>query len=325
MSAQQSSRSETVDLFAGPGGWDVGAGALGLRPIGLEWDKDACATRAAAGHLTIRTDVSKYPTEPFVGKVRGLIASPPCQTYSRAGKGAGRDAMPDLLTGIGRVARGEQPADTCPDDLDPRSMLALEPMRWMRDLRPEWLACEQVPDALPLWRETARHLREMGYSTWAGTLNAADYGVPQSRTRAILLASRVRTAVPPAPTHADLVLGDDLFGGSRLLPWVSMAEGLGWTGPAPDGLESWAWQRPATTVVRSFRPEVVAAPAYRTVGSPSRQNAPGSHTVTDRELCLLQGIRPDYPFAGAQTKRRSLIGAILPPPWATAILKQVAA
>jgi len=27
-----------VDLFAGPGGWDLAARELGLDPIGLEWD-----------------------------------------------------------------------------------------------------------------------------------------------------------------------------------------------------------------------------------------------------------------------------------------------
>ena len=38
-----------LDLFAGPGGWDMGAAALGLDPLGIEWDEAACATRKAAG------------------------------------------------------------------------------------------------------------------------------------------------------------------------------------------------------------------------------------------------------------------------------------
>lgn len=49
----------TVDLFAGPGGWDEAAATLGLRPLGIELDAAACATRAAAGHLTVRADVSE--------------------------------------------------------------------------------------------------------------------------------------------------------------------------------------------------------------------------------------------------------------------------
>ena len=41
---------------------------------------------------------------------------------------------------------------------------------------------------------------------------AADYGVPHTRTRAILMASRVRTVTPPEPTHAEHPEGVDLFG-----------------------------------------------------------------------------------------------------------------
>ena len=63
---------------------------------------------------------------------------------------------------------------------------------------------------------------------WTGELNTADYGVPQTRKRAILIASRVRRVTAPAPTHSQHDHGDDLFGES-LAPWVSMAEALGWT------------------------------------------------------------------------------------------------
>lgn len=46
-----------VDLFAGVGGWDLAAAALGRRPIGVEIHRGACATRAAAGLVTMRADV----------------------------------------------------------------------------------------------------------------------------------------------------------------------------------------------------------------------------------------------------------------------------
>ena len=89
-----------LDLFAGPGGWSEGLRSLGLRDIGLEWDRDACLTRRAAGHRTIRADVAAYPTEPFVGKVSGLIASPPCQAFSMAGKGDGRAEIAHLHAAV---------------------------------------------------------------------------------------------------------------------------------------------------------------------------------------------------------------------------------
>ncbi|MFF1843090.1 DNA cytosine methyltransferase [Streptomyces sp. NPDC058217] len=217
-----------LDLFAGPGGWSEGLRALGLRDIGLEWDEGACLTRRAAGHATIRCDVAQYPTAPFVGRVTGLIASPPCQAWSRAGKRGGIADQPLVHQAVHDLARGR---DTRPELLarcrDERSLLAAEPMRYLHTLRPEWVAMEEVPDVLPLWRQYAEHLRAWGYSVWSGELNAADYGVPQTRKRAILIASRVRTVTAPPPTHSREDRGDDLFGES-LPRWITMAEALGW-------------------------------------------------------------------------------------------------
>ena len=221
------SASEIVDLFSGPRGWSEGLNLLGLRDVGLELDAAACRTARAAGHATIRCDVAQYPTWPFAGRARGLIASPPCQAWSRAGKGLGvldqplvHQAVHDLAHG--RDTRAELRA-ACKDE---RSILAAEPMRWLHDLRPEWVCLEEVPDVLGLWRQYAGILRGWGYSTWCGILNAADYGVAQTRRRAILIASRVRKVTAPAPTHAKEP-ARDLFGECPT-PWVSMAEALGW-------------------------------------------------------------------------------------------------
>ncbi|MGW1363255.1 DNA cytosine methyltransferase [Streptomyces chartreusis] len=221
-----------VELFRGPGGWAEGLRLLGLADIGLEWDTAACQTAHAAGHTTIQTDVATYPTAPFTDRITGLIASPPCQAWSRAGKRGGladqalvHQAVHDLSHG--RDTRAELLAHC----KDARSMLAAEPMRWLYDLRPQWVCLEEVPDVLPLFQQIGAVLRTWGYSLWAGVLNAADYGVPQTRKRAILIASRTRPVTAPPPTHSQHDHGDVLFG-ERLQPWVSMAEALGWA----DGL-----------------------------------------------------------------------------------------
>lgn len=208
-----------VDPFGGPGGWAEGLALLGRREIGIEYDPSACATRAAAGHRTIRADVRRMPLDHLAGRVEGLIASPPCQAFSSAGKGDGRAELNRLRKAIdeGRwsapVPGGE----------------VLEVGRWAETLRPRWVACEQVPPVLPLWRAYADRWRALyGWSCWAGLLCAADYGVPQTRTRAFLLArTDGRPALPPAATHCKGG-ADTLFGG--LAPWVSMADALGWTG-----------------------------------------------------------------------------------------------
>jgi hypothetical protein len=103
-----------IDLFAGPGGWDLAAHHLGMRPLGIEWDPAACATRHAAGLWTLQADVGALnPTQVmrqhFTGEpLDGLIASPPCQAFSMAGKGAGRDAMDIYLAQIRRMAHGHR-------------------------------------------------------------------------------------------------------------------------------------------------------------------------------------------------------------------------
>ncbi|MFJ2739707.1 DNA cytosine methyltransferase [Streptomyces sp. NPDC087440] len=221
-----------LDLFAGPGGWSCALAALGIRDVGLEWDEWACKTRAAAGQLTVRTDVAMYPTRPFVGRVGGFIASPPCQAWSTAGKRLGLLDQPLVHQAVADLASGRDTRDRLLSSCrDPRSLLAAEPMRYLHALHaaggPQWVAMEEVPDVLALWKQYASILRSWGFSVWTGILNAADYGVPQTRRRAILLASRTRTAAPPPPTHAKVAEPESLFGPGRAR-WVSMAEALGW-------------------------------------------------------------------------------------------------
>lgn len=242
---------DTGDLFAGPGGWSVAATALGLREVGFELDQWACATRTAAGHLTVRADVAALPTARMKGRIKGLIASPPCGTFSAAGKGEGVGDLPLLHQGLDDLAAGRdtraQLAAACSD---PRTPLVVEPLRYALDLRPEWIALEQVPAVLPLWEHIARILRTLGYSTWTGILNAADYGVAQTRKRAILVASRIRTVAPPEPTHYDPRKGQQLWGD----PWVSMAEALGWNSALASGVVSTRGERTTPGAGSEFSP-----------------------------------------------------------------------
>ncbi len=224
-----------VDLFAGPGGWDLGARAIGLDPIGLEWDDAACATRRAAGLRTMQCDVAAVDLNAGWQQtpVWGLIASPPCQAWSMAGKGGGRRDKEHVVACAGEIAAGSDTramhAEKCED---PRSMLVVEPLRWALTLEPEWLAFEQVPPVLKLWSMFAQILALRGYGVWTGVLEAERYGVPQTRERAILLARRDGPVHPPAPTHQRYIPGEparhDVTFDGEVLPWVSMAEALGW-------------------------------------------------------------------------------------------------
>lgn len=215
-----------LDGYAGAGGWDEGIRLAGAGPVvGVDNWLDACRTGRAAGHARICADVSTYPTGPFAGRLAGQVWSPPCQPWSTAGAGLGKVDQPRVHALVDRYAAGRDDWQSM-TWADPRSHHAAQPVRWIRDLRPGWVCMEQVPAVLPLWEHIGRVLAGWGYSVWTGRLCAADYGVPQTRVRAFLIASRSRRAAPPMPTHYDPRRGRALFG----LPWVSMAAALGWNG-----------------------------------------------------------------------------------------------
>lgn len=218
-----SERMRYVDLFAGPGGFSQAARALGVRGIGVEWDAAAVATARAAGHKRYQADIAQVTPrrlerpEPLL-----LHASPSCQGFSRAGNGAGRRDFEVLCR---QMSTGTvEPAEFH----DPRSPLTLEPLRWARELQPEYVSLEQVPSVLPVWEAFGEWLTTQGYSVWAGMVSAECWGVPQTRKRAVLLASRERQITAPTPTHSRYHNRTPSRLDDGVLPWVSMAEALRW-------------------------------------------------------------------------------------------------
>jgi DNA (cytosine-5)-methyltransferase 1 len=202
-----------------------------MDPLGIELDDAACATREAAGLWTHQGDVAAIDPHDF--ECDGLIASPPCQAWSMAGKRGGERDKERVYRVAEALGDGEDlRVNYAPMCEDPRSLLVVEPLRWTYALRPRWLAWEQVPPVLEFWRYCAPMLRQLGYSVWTGILSAERYGVPQTRKRAILMASLDGPVAPPEPTHQAYVPGQPaeeqhgLFG--TLEPWVSMAAALGW-------------------------------------------------------------------------------------------------
>ena len=256
-----------LHLCAGPGGWEVGmrhAGHTGPM-VGVDVDADACATATAAGHVRVHADLATLNPADIDRPVDGLVGSPPCPTFSGAGRGAGLHLITALCDAATAMSRGEHviaaTRNRCARILAPvardtyprhtrahrsawvrrqarLSVLTLEPLRWALALRPRWIALEQVPGVLPIWEHLAALLRTHGYRSWAGIVHAEQYGVPQTRRRAILLARLDGpAAMPPPVTHqryrrdGRYVDGDDLFG-EPLPPPVSMAAALEWN---PEG------------------------------------------------------------------------------------------
>lgn len=218
-----------VDLFAGAGGWDLAALALEIDVHGIELDPSACATRRAAGLATTEGDVRAYRPRDFPAQM--LIASPPCQTFSMAGRGAGRADLEKILAAVRSL---DFASDVYTDE---RTGLILEPLRWavealISDTPYEWIALEQVPTVAPVWAAYADMLTYLGYTVATEILNAEQYGVPQTRRRAVLVArlggEGTDRALLPAPTHSRYYSRDKARLDPGVLPWISMADALGW-------------------------------------------------------------------------------------------------
>ncbi|GEB46961.1 DNA methylase [Microbacterium testaceum] len=356
-----------LDLFAGSG-WGVACHRLGIDEHGVEIMDEAVATRDAAGFSTIFRDVwDGLLSESFLSAAAYdlladydlLIASPPCQTFSAAGKGAGRKALDEVL-GLIRARVWADPflLKRSTSGLDPRTALVLVPLAYIRRDRPRFVALEQVPSVLPVWEAYADVMRSMGYSVAVGLLNAEQYGVPQTRRRAILVARRDGApAKLPTPTHSRYYSRDPQRLDEGVLPWVSMADALGWgmeRRPSPTvtggGTETggaepiaklarytaradWVARKPQTakrTALYGTRPDRRAdSPAFTLVGHDGHPRGGfewvdaktgESQRLSPEECAVLQSYPRPFPFQGTKTRRFLQIGNAVPPLLAEAIL-----
>jgi len=336
-----------VDLFAGAGGITEGFRRVGFSPVAaVEFDCWAARTYAANfGNHVFACPIEEVEVAPRgaalvwrgcgiegsarelrTSKIDVLVGGPPCQGFSPLGR------MHDWQF------------------TDPRNTLWMHYARILDIVRPKIFVLENVPELLKSAEFTrlSAFVRSLGYDLTFNVLNAAFYGVPQARKRAIVIGNRVGKALMPLPT----------------LERKNVRDAIGDLPYLPDGKNLHAARRPVPMSIERYkavptggnrfdlmknRPDITPAcwkrkksgstdvfgrmlwdepsPTIRTEffkPEKGRYLHPQAHRpITIREAARLQTFPDDFVFIGSNAQVAKQIGNAVPPAFAERIALQV--
>ncbi len=326
-------RPVAIDLFAGAGGLGWGFRQEGFRlALAVESDRHAAQTYRAnnPGVPVIEADVTSLNGErvrelcvPAL-EVDAVLAGPPCQGYSAAGKRIPEDAKNLLFDHVVRIAE---------------------------ELGAQLVIMENVPG---LRRVNGvgfldRILRRMQrrYNADRVELRACDFGVPQNRTRLFFLGHRKDLGPAPAappPTHRpfgsaqrglaetpsleerlrgalELEAGTDaewrlLEDGTELLNASTMKHGdsvIAKIREIEPGKGPISYRRLERDVARTLVAGHRALPVH-----------PWLHrTISVREAARVQGFEDSYVFCGPRHEQPLQVANAVPPPVARAVARHL--
>ena len=326
-----------LDLFSGVGVGVAAQAVGGIEEYGVEIAPEVVRTRDVAGFHTPYNDVWEIEKAQNLD-TRRLWASAPCQSYSISGKGNGRRALDRVITALHErrwedIDSLRELSVELGEDGD-KTALVLTPLAYIHRYRPEFVAFEQVPTVLPVWEAHRGPLEEMGYSVWVGYLASEMYGVPQTRKRAYLIARRDGIqAAPPKPTHSRYYSRTPDRLDEGVLPWVSMAEALGWgmtRRPSPTLTSHLGVTRSPSGTQGAYLDAIrsggfIFKPVEPKVSNVARNGigslyAPNTVNIDTNEGGLLNSFPDDFPFQGTKTQRDTIVGNAVPPLVARAII-----
>jgi DNA (cytosine-5)-methyltransferase 1 len=225
--SRQKSTIKAISLFSGLGGLDIGLHQAGVETV-------ACVEKEETAAETLKTNSRKHETNPSetsitvprkyswkvlhenIRDIDGedilaeadvkkseidlVVGGPPCQTFSRSNEGS----------------RSGTEAD--------RGKLFQEYARILHELEPEGFIFENVRGLQSSnngedLEKVLNALQGEKYNTKVKLLNAANYGVPQTRKRLIILGTKKDNHPEfPEPTHSE--------DGENKPGWVSVGEAL---------------------------------------------------------------------------------------------------
>lgn len=311
---------KALDLFAGIGGWDLGAKEAGIDyTLGIEVDKQVCQTREANGLPTLKAEIMSLDYKNFK-EYEIHFAGPPCQGFSQVGARKGMEDKNLVYQYVEDFSNGKDTKnDIFPELNDKRSLLVAEPLKWALFNRPKYIAWEQVPYVKEFWQHFKTYLEDAGYSVWVGNLNAECYGVPQTRKRAILIASTDKKVNEPAKTNQKFVKGETKRADLGVLPWVSIEDVM----PELKGSTYSAGSRKKSAKRESSEPAPTIAFGYDYNNHRWRYKDGKEQKINFQQALILQSFPKNFLIDGSKNSVYNQIGNAIPPKLAHAIIKEL--
>lgn len=340
----------TISLFTGAGGLDLGFEAAGFETaVALEIDARCVATlRANRAWPVIDRDVLQVPTAELlaagrleIGEADVLIGGPPCQPFSKSGFWANGEAR--------RLD-------------DPRASTLGAYMRVLDEARPRAFLLENVEglgfrgkdEGLKLITSELKRInaaRGTRYTVSIAVLNAADFGVPQTRRRLFVVGARDGARFNfPAASHVDPALADardnrpryrtawdalhDIEANdpslapkgkwARLLPSIPEGQNYLWHTDRGGGEPLFGWRRRYWSFLLKL---AKAQPAWTLQAQPGPATGPfhwASRRLSMREMARLQTFPDDFVVTGTVADSQRQLGNAVPSLLAEVLARAIA-
>jgi DNA (cytosine-5)-methyltransferase 1 len=304
---------KVVSLFAGIGGFDLGFVQAGHQVIWANdiWRDAAETYKLNFGDHVVCQDIKDISTAD-IPNCDIIIGGFPCQGFSLANQ-----------------KRNEQ---------DERNALYLEFVRVLKDKQPPYFIAENVKGILSLGKGSVfqtilKDFSDIGYDVQYALLNAADFGVPQTRERVLIFGTKknfsLKIDFPPKSTHQKL-------NGVPIPPnkqqWLGVGQALQDI-PEPESEHSLKNHEASKYKLRfngylghrAINP-ALPCPTITARGDEKGgvvvHHHPNNHRrISAREAALIQSFPIDFNFYGGKTSIYRQVANAVPPKLAFAIAK----
>jgi len=202
-----------IDLFCGAGGLSLGFERAGFKCVGAIDISKACINTHKLNFpdcVSINTDISKINPGEFSKKIGNknidlIIGGPPCPTFSTIGHAKIKSI------------KGKNNLNFTLFD-DDRNFLFKNYFSYIEHFKPNFFIMENVPNFITkyqgsIFNQTKAKIEKLGYKILNEdnlVFNAADYGVPQTRKRMIIIGTKIKNFNFKLP-KIDFFSDDNLF------------------------------------------------------------------------------------------------------------------